>query len=103
MDVSNSLPYDLEINSVAAEECLAADRLVLDFERSWWMHPGTKSAQIRARLGMSAPRYYRKLNEVIDNPVAHQYDPMTVKRLLRARLRRRAARFEVKRAHPSSP
>jgi len=103
MDMSDSLPSDPESHSELNREYPESDRLILEFERSWWMNPGIKSAQIRARFGMSPPRYYRRLTEIMDNPTAQKYDPMTVKRLLRARLRRRTARFEVNRAHPSAP
>lgn len=83
------------------DEYPEADRLILDFERSWWMFPGPKSAQIRARLGMSAPHYYRRLGEIISDPESQRYDPMTVKRVIRSRRQRRTARYEVKSAHPS--
>ncbi len=83
------------------DEYPEADRLILDFERSWWMFPGPKSLQIRARLGMSSPRYYRRLGEIISDPESQRYDPMTVKRVIRSRRQRRTARYEVKSAHPS--
>ncbi len=83
------------------DEYPEADRLILDFERSWWMFPGPKSVQIRARLGMSSPRYYRRLGEIISDPESQRYDPMTVKRVIRSRRQRRAARYVVKSVHPS--
>jgi len=80
----------------------ARDRAILDFERSWWRLCGTKETQIRARLDMSATRYYRRLAELIDHPGAFAYDPLTVKRLRRYRDDRRRARYEGRRADPGS-
>ena len=83
-------------------ELSARDRAILDFERSWWRLPGRKEAAIRARLGMSTTRYYRRLSELIDEPAASLYDPLTVKRLRRDRDERRRARYEGSRADPRS-
>jgi hypothetical protein len=80
----------------------ARDRAILDFERSWWRLPGTKETQVRARLDMSTTRYYRRLAELLDDPAARVYDPLTVKRLRRYRDDRRRARFEGRRADPGS-
>jgi hypothetical protein len=76
------------------------DRALLDFERSWWLAPGSKRDAIRTQLRMSSTRYYRRLGEIIDLPSALQYDPLTVKRLLRSRAGRRRARFEGRHADP---
>ena len=83
-------------------ELSSIDRAILDFERSWWHQPGRKAQGIRARLGMSSTRYYRRLGELIDLPVALEYDPLTVKRLRRYRDDRRRARYEGRRADPRS-
>jgi len=80
----------------------ARDRAILDFERSWWQQPGRKAQSVRARLGMSSTRYYRRLGELIDLPAALDYDPLTVKRLRRYRDDRRRARYEGRRADPRS-
>jgi hypothetical protein len=69
-------------------------RAILDFERSWWRERGLKERAIRARLGMSAARYYRALNRAIDLPEALRHDPLLVKRLRRLRAVRRRKRFE---------
>jgi len=78
----------------------AQDRAILDFERGWWCVPGRKQTTIRARLSMSPTRYYRRLAELIDEPAALTYDPLTVKRLRRHRDHRRRARYEGRRADP---
>lgn len=69
-------------------------RAILEFERSWWQLPGRKEAAIRRRFGLSAARYYRLLNRLIETPEALRYDPMLVKRLRRLRAERRRQRFE---------
>jgi len=69
-------------------------RAILEFERSWWQLPGRKEGAIRRRFGVSAARYYRLLNRLIDTPEALRYDPMLVKRLRRLRAERRRQRFE---------
>jgi hypothetical protein len=67
------------------------DRAILDFERTWWREPGRKDDAIRRRFGLSAARYYRVLNELLEAPDAMDYDPLVVRRLRRRRdLRRRA-------------
>jgi hypothetical protein len=70
------------------------ERAVLDFERSWWTADGVKEALIEERLGMTASRYYRQLNELLDRPDALEHDPLVVRRLRRLRERRRRARLE---------
>ena len=83
-------------------ELTARDRSILDFERSWWQLSGRKEKAIRARLQMSSTRYYRRLGELLDEPAALVYDPLTVKRLRRYRDERRRARYEGRRADPGS-
>jgi hypothetical protein len=70
------------------------DREILDFERSWWTEPGPKDTAIRARFELSGTRYYQLLTELVDDPDALAYDPLLVRRLRRARDRRRRARVE---------
>lgn len=70
------------------------DRAILDLERSWWTAPGSKQAQIRSQLGLSAARYYQLLAGLVASPEAEAYDPLVVRRLRRIRSRRRRARIE---------
>lgn len=81
--------------SGAEPELEPRDRAILDFEREWWKHVGTKEQSIREHFDLSPTRYYQLLNRLIDDERALSYDPMLVKRLRRmrvARQRRRAAR-----------
>jgi hypothetical protein len=77
------------------------DQAVLDFERSWWKEPGPKEAAIKARLAISATRYYALLAELAESPEAMDYDPLVVRRLRRQRDRRRRSRFEGRPAQDS--
>ena len=70
------------------------DRAILDFERSWWLEPGSKTAAIRQRLRLSPTRYYELLTDLMSSPEAHRYDPLLIRRLRRLQARRRRARFE---------
>jgi hypothetical protein len=78
------------------------DRALLDFEREWWQLPGRKNDLIRARLDMSASRYYRVLHALTQRPEAAAYDPLTVRRLVRRREQARRGRIEGRRADPRS-
>lgn len=68
------------------------DIAILDFERQWWKHAGTKEQAIRQRFDVSSARYYQLLAALIRRPEALVHDPMLVKRLLRVRDQRSAAR-----------
>ena len=70
----------------------AREVALLAFERQWWRHAGAKEQAIREEFGLSAARYYQLLAALIDQPAALQHDPMLVKRLLRLREARMAAR-----------
>ena len=70
------------------------DRAILEFERGWWLEPGSKEAGIRRRLKLSPTAYYRALHDLADDPDANAFDPLVVRRLRRDRDRRRRARFE---------
>jgi hypothetical protein len=61
------------------------DRAVLEFEGSWWLHPGPKDRVVRELLGMSATRYYQILRRLVDDPQAERAAPLTVRRLRRLR------------------
>jgi hypothetical protein len=68
------------------------DLAILAFERQWWRHAGAKEQAIREEFALSAARYYQLLGALIERPAALTHDPMLVKRLLRLRDARQAAR-----------
>lgn len=76
----------------AADELTDEHRAILEFERGWFKYNGAKEGRIRERFGMSPTEFYAKLNWVIDQPAALEYDPILVRRLRRMRDARAAAR-----------
>ena len=75
-----------------------AYRAVLDIERSWWLDGRSKTEIVRARLRMSLSRYNQLLGELLTNEDAEAYDPLVVRRIRRARERRRWATMGRRRA-----
>lgn len=69
------------------------ERAVIDFERGWFLEPGSKVEAIRARLDLSATSYYRLLATLTESAEAMKYDPLVIRRLQRNRERRRRARL----------
>lgn len=67
---------------------------LLDFERTWWNQDGFKDSLIRERFACSSDEYYSELNRLLDDPDALEYDPLGVRRLRRARDRRRRLRLD---------
>lgn len=61
------------------------DRAILTFESEWWRQAGNKERSIREHFGLSATRYYQRLNRLLDEPEALAEEPALVKRLLRLR------------------
>jgi len=70
------------------------EQAILDFERDWWTEDGVKDAMLRERFNCSADDYYSELNGLLDSPEALAYDPLVVRRLQRARERRRRMRLD---------
>lgn len=70
------------------------EQAILDFERGWWTEDGVKDLLLRERFNCSADDYYAELNRLLDQPEALQYDPLVVRRLQRARERRRRSRLD---------
>lgn len=69
------------------------DLQILAFEQRWWKRQGAKEAAIREEFdGLSTMRYYRRLNVLLDNPVALAHSPQLVNRLRDLRLSRGGAR-----------
>jgi len=65
---------------------------ILEFERTWWRHAGAKESSIKELFNLTPPAYYQMLNNLIDRPAALMAQPILVKRLLRLRDQRTAAR-----------
>jgi hypothetical protein len=69
------------------------ERLLLDFERSWWLEGGSKRDAVRRRLGLSPTGYYAALRRLLWRREALDYDPLLL-RLRRREDERRRARYE---------
>lgn len=65
---------------------------ILQFERQWWRHAGTKETAIRETFDLSPTRYYQLLNDLIDQPAALEVDAPVVLRLRRLRDQRQRVR-----------
>lgn len=65
---------------------------LLEFERNWWRHAGTKESSIKDIFNLTPPAYYQMLNNLIDRNEALLAEPVLVKRLRRIRESRTAAR-----------
>lgn len=62
-----------------------SDRALLDFAARWYRFPGAQEQAMRDELGLSATSYWRKVNDLLDQPEAVEYAPTTVNRLRRLR------------------
>ena len=60
-----------------------SDRRILDFERSWFLHPEPKDRSIGDVLGLTPTEYYDRLRDLMSTSDALAYDPLTVRRLRR--------------------
>ena len=84
-------PADIEPGSCGAGAPEAPSALderqvqMLDFERRWWRHAGSKEQAIRDTFDLSPTRYYQLLNGLLDEPAALAHDATTVNRLRRMR------------------
>ncbi|MDN4173898.1 DUF3263 domain-containing protein [Nocardioides sp. SOB77] len=68
------------------------DRMMLDFEHSWWKYAGAKETAIREQFALTSTTYYRRLNWIIDQPEALEHDALLVRRLRRLRTARHEQR-----------
>lgn len=55
-------------------------RAILDFETQWWRRLGNKDTAIRETFGFEPPRYYEKLDLLLDDPEAILQAPATMAR-----------------------
>ena len=69
---------------------------LLNFERNWWRHAGTKESAIKELFNLTPPAYYQMLHNLIDRNDALLAEPILVKRLRRIRDARTAARSSSK-------
>jgi len=77
------------------------DRAILDFEREWWKHAGSKDSAVRDRFALSTSAYHRSLSRLIDSDLAVEHDSVLVRRLRRQRATRRLERSALRHATPT--
>ncbi|MGH8944658.1 MAG: DUF3263 domain-containing protein [Acidimicrobiia bacterium] len=58
------------------------EKAILDFERVWGNN-GPKDRAIEGVLGLASTRYYELLGDLVSRRAAMDYDPLTVRRVLR--------------------
>jgi hypothetical protein len=68
------------------------DRAILEFERLRFLSSAGKEAEILSRFAMTPVRYYVRLNWILAQPEAREYDAQGVDRLLDLAAQRRAVR-----------
>lgn len=59
------------------------DIAILEFERQWWKHAGSKEDEIRERWGLLPLEYRQRLEAIAALPDALAHDAMTVRRIRR--------------------
>jgi hypothetical protein len=69
---------------------------LLEFERNWWRHAGSKESAVRQLFNLTPSAYYQLLNNLIDKEAALMAQPILVKRLRRIRDARATARSSSK-------
>ena len=69
---------------------------LLEFEKNWWRHAGSKESAIKELFNLTPPAYYQLLNNLIDRQEALMAQPILVKRLRRIRDARTTARSSSK-------
>lgn len=65
---------------------------ILDFAKKTYRHPGKQQEDMMTEFGYYGTTFFRKLNQIIDNPKALEYDAPTVNRYRRIREDRQAKR-----------
>jgi len=68
------------------------DEAILEFESSWWTEPGPKEVAVALRFQLTMAEYTEALGRLIDDEDALDAGPMVVRRLRRARDKRRQDR-----------
>ena len=65
---------------------------IIDFAKKTYNHPGKQQEDMMSEFGYYGTTFFRKLNQIIDDPKAAEYDPVTVNRYRRMREGNRAKR-----------
>jgi len=90
--MSESLP----LNTPAGNGLTQLEAAMLEFERTWWRHAGSKESSIKELFNLTPPAYYQLLNNLIDKDAAALAEPLLVNRLRRLRQSRNSGRSSTK-------
>lgn len=71
------------------------DEAILEFESSWWTEPGPKEVAVALQFQLTMAEYTEALGSLIDDQAALEAEPLVVRRLRRARDRRRQDRAGI--------
>ena len=88
--------FSMPLNDASSSGLSELELKILEFERTWWRHAGAKESSIKELFNLTPPAYYQMLNNLIDREAALRAEPLLVKRLLRVRQQRNAARSSSK-------
>ena len=88
--------FSMPLNDASSSGLSELELKMLEFERTWWRHAGAKESSIKELFNLTPPAYYQMLNNLIDREAALLAEPLLVKRLLRVRQQRNAARSSSK-------
>jgi len=88
--------FSMPLNDASSSGLSELELKMLEFERTWWRHAGAKESSIKELFNLTPPAYYQMLNNLIDREAALRAEPLLVKRLLRVRQQRNAARSSSK-------
>ena len=88
--------FSMPLNDASSSGLSELELKMLEFERTWWRHAGAKESSIKELFNLTPPAYYQMLNNLIDREAALLAEPLLVKRLLRVRQQRTAARSSSK-------
>jgi hypothetical protein len=70
-----------EFGAGVPQEGLTEDqKKILDFAGRTYNHPGKQHEDILTEFGYRPTTFYRRLNDLLDNPHAAEYAPQTVNR-----------------------
>lgn len=68
-----------------AEELSDHDKSIIDFAKDAPRHPGHRVNGIRETFNYSETTYFQRLNRLLNDPRALEYDPTTINRYRRIR------------------
>ena len=88
--------FSMPLNDASSSGLSELELKMLEFERTWWRHAGSKESSIKELFNLTPPAYYQLLNNLIDKDAAALAEPLLVNRLRRLRQSRNSGRSSTK-------